>query len=139
MNSIQLETAIGAGIKCFENCIGINVPRRRFLPVKKTSDLFLVMSNLYHLHSGSLIMNSKRMFPTPPLIKLGDFNFSKVKDFLSRFEDIPDILELNHLTVSGDVTFGRGVSLKVKLLLLNRDFLMALVCRQKCDSVIKII
>jgi UTP--glucose-1-phosphate uridylyltransferase len=31
-----------------------------------------------------------------------------------RFESIPDMLELDHLTVSGDVTFGKNVSLKVK-------------------------
>jgi UDP-N-acetylglucosamine pyrophosphorylase len=36
-----------------------------------------------------------------------------VKDFLSRFESIPDCLELDSLTVSGDVTFGKGVSLRV--------------------------
>lgn len=36
-----------------------------------------------------------------------------MKDYLSRFASIPDMLELDHLTVSGDVTFGRGVSLKV--------------------------
>ena len=36
-----------------------------------------------------------------------------MKDFLNRFEAIPDVLELDHLTVSGDVTFGKGVSLKV--------------------------
>lgn len=33
-------------------------------------------------------------------------------DFLKRFASIPDILELDHLTVSGNVTFGKGVSLK---------------------------
>lgn len=38
----------------------------------------------------------------------------QVKDFLARFETIPDLLELDHLTVSGDVTFGKGVSLKVR-------------------------
>jgi len=37
-----------------------------------------------------------------------------VSEFLSRFASIPDILELDHLTVSGDVTFGRGVTLKVR-------------------------
>ncbi|UYV74817.1 UGP2 [Cordylochernes scorpioides] len=37
----------------------------------------------------------------------------QVRDFLSRFASIPDMLELDHLTVSGDVTFGRGVTLKV--------------------------
>lgn len=31
----------------------------------------------------------------------------------SRFATIPDLIELDHLTVSGDVTFGRGVSLRV--------------------------
>lgn len=58
--------------------VGINVPRSRFLPVKKTSDLMLVMSNLYTLRNGSLIMSPQRMFPTTPLIKLGDNHFSKV-------------------------------------------------------------
>lgn len=81
---IQLETAVGAAMKCFEGAIGINVPRSRFLPVKKTSDLLLVMSNLYSLKGGSLIMSPQRMFPTTPLVKLGDNHFSKVKQFLSR-------------------------------------------------------
>lgn len=112
LNVIQLETAVGAAMKSFEDAIGINVPRSRFLPVKKTSDLLLVMSNLYTLKNGSLIMSPQRMFPTTPLVKLGDNHFSKVKEFLARFETIPDLIELDHLTVSGDVTFGRGVSLK---------------------------
>nr|CAD7411670.1 unnamed protein product [Timema poppensis] len=112
LNVIQLETAVGAAMKTFEGGLGINVPRSRFLPVKKTSDLLLVMSNLYSLKNGSLVMSPQRMFPTTPLVKLGDNHFSKVKEFLSRFENIPDLIELDHLTVSGDVTFGRGVALK---------------------------
>jgi UTP--glucose-1-phosphate uridylyltransferase len=97
----------------YETYLGINVPRSRFLPVKKTSDLLLVMSNLYSLKNGSLVMSPQRMFETTPLVKLGDNHFAKVKEFLSRFSDIPDLLELDHLTVSGDVTFGKGVSVKV--------------------------
>ncbi|XP_065353522.1 UTP--glucose-1-phosphate uridylyltransferase isoform X5 [Cloeon dipterum] len=112
LNVIQLETAVGAAMKTFEGGLGINVPRSRFLPVKKTSDLLLVMSNLYSLKNGSLVMSPQRMFETTPLVKLGDNHFAKVKEFLSRFSDIPDLLELDHLTVSGDVTFGKGVSLK---------------------------
>ena len=38
--------------------------------------------------------------------------FHQVSDFLKRFASVPDILELDHLTVSGNVTFGRGASLK---------------------------
>ncbi|KAI5625909.1 UDP-glucose pyrophosphorylase 2a [Silurus asotus] len=111
LNVIQLETAVGAAIKSFDNALGINVPRSRFLPVKTTSDLLLVMSNLYSLDAGSLTMSAKREFPTTPHIKLGS-SFTKVQDFLRRFESIPDMLELDHLTVSGDVTFGKQVTLK---------------------------
>ncbi|XP_046577568.1 LOW QUALITY PROTEIN: UTP--glucose-1-phosphate uridylyltransferase-like [Haliotis rubra] len=110
-NVIQLETAVGAAIKSFEGAIGINVPRSRFLPVKTSSDLLIVMSNLYNMKTGALEMSPKRCFPTVPLVKLGT-HFTKVKDFLSRFSSIPDIMELDHLTVSGDVTFGKNVSLK---------------------------
>lgn len=159
LNVIQLETAVGAAMKSFEGCLGmkrnykwhlvfiiytwnaisgIRVNRDRFLPVKKTSDLLLVMSNLYDMRNGSLTMTPQRMFPTTPLIKLGDNHFAKVcpnffptsmsigcnwrlhsdprwlqvKEFLERFPTIPDLLELDHLTVSGDVTFGKGVCLK---------------------------
>ena len=77
-NVLQLETAVGAAMKCFENGIGINVPRSRFLPVKKSSDLLLIMSNLYHLKDGSLLMSPERMFQTTPLIKLGKHNFRTV-------------------------------------------------------------
>ncbi|XP_060716129.1 UTP--glucose-1-phosphate uridylyltransferase-like isoform X2 [Tachysurus vachellii] len=111
LNVIQLETAVGAAIKSFDNALGINVPRSRFLPVKTTSDLLLVMSNLYTMDAGSLTMSEKREFPTTPHVKLGS-SFTKVQDFLRRFESIPDMLELDHLTVSGDVTFGKQVTLK---------------------------
>jgi UDP-N-acetylglucosamine pyrophosphorylase len=36
-----------------------------------------------------------------------------VAHFLKRFDTVPDILELDHLTVSGDVFFGKNVVLRV--------------------------
>uniref|UniRef100_A0A914YHX9 UTP--glucose-1-phosphate uridylyltransferase n=1 Tax=Panagrolaimus superbus TaxID=310955 RepID=A0A914YHX9_9BILA len=108
---IQLETAAGAAIKSFRGACGINVPRSRFLPVKKSSDLLLLMSNLYDINFGNLTLSDDRSFPTTPLVKLGS-QFDKVNDFLKRFQSIPDLIELDHLTVSGDVWFGRDVTLK---------------------------
>lgn len=108
---IQLETAVGAAIKYFKGAIGVNVPRSRFLPVKSTSDLFLITSDLYSVHHGELIANPKRQFTSVPIVKLGD-HFKKVPHFLSRFQSPPHILELDHLTVTGDVTFGAHVVLK---------------------------
>lgn len=63
---------------------GLNVPRSRFLPVKKTDDLLLVMSNLYRLQQGTLIMSPLRMFETTPLVKLGPNHFGRVKVSLGR-------------------------------------------------------
>lgn len=109
---LQLETAVGSAIKFFENSIGLNVPRTRFLPVKNTSDLFLLQSDLYTLNEdGNLVVNNKRPFQSIPIVKLGD-NFKKVSAFQNRILSPPHILELDHLTVSGDVTFGSDVVLK---------------------------
>ncbi|KAL7009079.1 UTP-glucose-1-phosphate uridylyltransferase [Cystobasidiomycetes sp. EMM_F5] len=108
---LQLETAVGAAIKHFHNAHGINVPRSRFLPVKSCSDLLLITSNLYTLQHGCLEMNPNRMFGSTPVIKLGD-QFKKVANYQKRFKTIPELLELDHLTVSGDVNFGRHVVLR---------------------------
>jgi len=77
VNVIQLETASGAAIKSFNGALGINVPRSRFLPVKTTSDLLLIMSNLFTQKKGILEMNPLRSFPSVPLVKLGS-GFTKV-------------------------------------------------------------
>lgn len=82
LNVLQLETAVGAAIKSFDNAMGINVPRSRFLPVKTSSDLLLVMSNLYSLEAGSLTMSKKREFPTTPHVKLGS-SFTKAQALTS--------------------------------------------------------
>ena len=108
---IQLETAAGAAIRHFKNARGINVPRNRFLPVKSCSDLLLIKSDIYSLEHGQLVINENRMFGTTPVIKLGD-HFKKIAQFQKRFKKIPKIIELDHLTVTGDVYFGRNVTLR---------------------------
>lgn len=129
----QLETAAGAAIKHFRNGHGINVPRSRFLPVKSCSDLLLIKSDVYSVEHGQLIANKERMFGGTPVIKLDDhfkkvrnissaegrqvwmlifLATSKIQDFQKRFQKIPKIIDLDHLTVSGDVYFGRNVTLR---------------------------
>ena len=108
---VQLETAAGAAIRHFKNAKGINVPRNRFLPVKSCSDLLLIKSDIYSLEHGQLVINENRMFGTTPVIKLGD-HFKKIAQFQKRFKKIPKIIELDHLTVTGDVYFGRNVTLR---------------------------
>ena len=132
---IQLETAAGAAIKHFEKAHGVNVPRSRFLPVKSCSDLLLIKSDIYSLQHGQLVINPNRMFQNTPVIKLGDhfkkvryalplpfvrrcltplpfsFYLDQIQQFQKRFKKIPTIIELDHLTVTGDVYFGRNITL----------------------------
>ncbi|CAN0075150.1 unnamed protein product, partial [Phaeothamnion confervicola] len=110
--TLQLETPAGGAIQCFEHVLVLKVPRARYLPVKSTSDLFLAQSNLYSVRHGNLVMNPERPDKHTPLIKLGR-EFSHVEEYLRRIpHGVPNILELEHLTVAGDVTFGAGVTLK---------------------------
>jgi len=110
-NVIQLETAVGSAIRFFKNAHGINVPRDRFLPVKSTSDLLAIQSDLYTLLHGTLVMNPARPFGSTPIVKLGS-SFKEVQAYQDRFLSVPNLLELDQLTVSGDVYFGAKVTLK---------------------------
>merc|ERR1719265_339565 len=42
---IQLETAMGAAISCFDGAIALRIPRTRFAPVKKCDDLVALRSD----------------------------------------------------------------------------------------------
>ena len=44
---LQLETAMGAAIECFEGATAIVIPRSRFAPVKTTNDMLALMSDAY--------------------------------------------------------------------------------------------
>ncbi|CCE82933.1 Piso0_002697 [Millerozyma farinosa CBS 7064] len=110
-NVLQLETAVGAAIKHFDKAHGVVVPRSRFLPVKTCSDLLLVKSDLFYLEHGALKLDPLRDGFSNPLIKLGS-HFKKVSDFHSKIPHMPRILELDHLTITGNVNLGRNVTLK---------------------------
>jgi len=71
----------------------------------------LAQSNIFQFHKGEMIMNPRREPPTVPLIKLGE-EFSTVSEYSKRIKAIPDLVELEHLTVSGDVYFGSDIMLK---------------------------
>ncbi len=104
----QLETAMGAAIGVFDGARAIRVPRARFVPVKKTSDLLVLRSDAYGLgeHAAIELAPSRS---APPLVELSD-EFKLVGDFDARFpEGAPSLVGADRLAVDGDVTFGRDV------------------------------
>ncbi len=109
---IQLETAVGAAVSCF-NGAGVSVPRTRFLPVKTTNDLLLLQSDVFEEDAGRVTLcKYRRDLGLPaPLVRLGD-KFKTVSKFAARFGSIPSIRAAESITVKGDVTFGRGVEMR---------------------------
>jgi len=122
---VQLETAIGSAVECFPGAVGLAVPRDRFLPVKKTGDLFLVQSDLFVLNKGRLTRNPDRKQAGLPLVKLGG-PFADLQDYQDRIPLVPGLLELDSLEVEGNVRFGEAVQLigKIKLTALKNKPLL---------------
>jgi UTP--glucose-1-phosphate uridylyltransferase len=106
---IQLETAMGAAIAVFDGARALHVPRRRFAPVKTTSDLLAVRSDAYVLGEDYRVELAPGR-DGPPVIELDPAYYKLLRDFDARFPaGAPSLVACERLTVEGDVTFGRGV------------------------------
>jgi UTP--glucose-1-phosphate uridylyltransferase len=118
----QLETAMGAAIGVFtertsssgtgEGARAVRVPRSRFVPVKKTTDLLVLRSDAYVLTDGARIELAAGRSDAP-LVELDDDHFKLLRDFDARFpEGPPSLADAERLEVTGDVTFGRDVKVR---------------------------
>merc|ERR1719146_123473 len=73
---IQLETAMGAAISCFDGAIALQIPRTRFAPVKKCDDLVALRSDAYILTEDFRIELAPSRKGVPPTTKLdGAYKF----------------------------------------------------------------
>jgi UTP--glucose-1-phosphate uridylyltransferase len=107
---VQLETAMGAAIGAFEGAGAVHVPRDRFVPVKKTSDLLVVRSDAYQLGDDWRVRLAPERDGRPPYVELDDDYYKLVADFEERFAaGPPSLADCARLEVEGDVSFGRDV------------------------------
>lgn len=104
----QIETAMGAAIEVFEGAQAIVVDRTRFLPVKTTDDLLLLRSDAYELTAdGTLELAAS----ASPHVRLDPRFYRTVAEFDARFPfGAPSLRRATALTVEGDWTFERGVT-----------------------------
>jgi UDP-N-acetylglucosamine pyrophosphorylase/quinol monooxygenase YgiN len=109
---IQLETAMGAAIGCFDGAQALVIPRSRFAPVKTTNDLVALRSDAYVLTKDYRIELAESRKGVPPNIKLdGMYKFVDAMDKLIP-EGAPSLIDCEKLVVEGPVTFAKGVVVK---------------------------
>ena len=102
---------MGSAIGVFEGAQAIRVPRSRFVPVKKTSDLLVLRSDAYVLGDGARIELAEGR-DAAPYVDLSD-EFKLLRDFDARFPaGPPSLREAERLEVEGDVTFGSDVAIR---------------------------
>jgi UTP--glucose-1-phosphate uridylyltransferase len=106
----QLETAMGAAVGVFEGAQTLVVPRRRFAPVKTTSDLLVLRSDAYVLTDDCRVQPSPELSGGLPLVELDPDHYKLLRDFDARFPaGPPSLVQAQRLAVEGDVRFGRDV------------------------------
>ncbi len=103
---VQIESAMGAAVGVFEGATAVAVPRSRFLPVKTTNELALLRSDVYEL--GTDFIPRAQVSPLP-VVSLGGV-YKKISEFEARLPYPLGLREAGELTVEGDWSFGRDVT-----------------------------
>lgn len=107
---LQLESAVGAAIECFDASGALLVPRTRFAPVKTTSDLLVLRSDACRVTPDHRLILDERRRGEPPLVELDPRHYQLLPDFDEFFPDGPPSLVLcRSLRVTGPVQFAAGV------------------------------
>ncbi len=108
---IQIETAMGAAISVFKGSKALIVPRLRFAPVKKTSDLLTIRSDAYKLN-GNYITVLNDECQNVPLVDLDEKYYKSLSQLESHFPyGAPSLKQCRRLKVEGDITFGENIQI----------------------------
>jgi phosphoglucomutase len=104
---VQLETAMGAAIECFDGATAIVVPRTRFAPVKKCNDLLLLRSDAYLMVDHKPVLNPA-CGGTAPVMDLDSKLYKLVGALEEATKDgIPSLVNCKKLKVKGLVRISK--------------------------------
>lgn len=122
----QLETAMGAAIALFPGAEALRVPRTHFAPVKSTSDLLAVRSDLYELTAEWQLRPRWTAEHELPVVDLDARFYKRLQDFEERFpKGAPLLRACRNLKILGDIRFGGGVVLEGRVNLAHEGSLPA--------------
>lgn len=103
---IQLESAMGSAISLFSNAKIILVPSDRFIPVKNTSNLLYLRSDLVDMDEYF------RLHPVKNIkIDLIQEFYKNIEDFEKRFKVIPSLKNADSVKIDSDLTFDKFIEI----------------------------
>jgi len=113
---LQLESAMGAAIECFEHSGAVVVPRTRFSPVKATSDLLALRSDACRITDDFRLVLDERRRGQPPVVDLDQQHYKLLADFENCFaEGAPSLIDCDSVKVTGRMKFASGVVCRGKV------------------------
>jgi len=113
----HLEQAAGTAPEVFDGAQAIEVPRRRFAPVKTTENLLVLRSDIYAIDENGLVEPARE----PPPVELDGERYRFISDLEARFpHGPPSLLACDRFRVSGDVRFGREVACEGEVTVVGR-------------------
>lgn len=113
---IQLETAMGAAISCFDGAIAVDVPRTRFAPVKTTGDLLTLRSDVYVVTDDFRLELHPDRNNVPPVVKLDSDHYKLVDQLEAAIVNgVPSLIKCDRLEVTGKMVFEAGAEFEGKV------------------------
>mmetsp|Transcript_5163 Transcript_5163/g.7416 ORF Transcript_5163/g.7416 Transcript_5163/m.7416 type:complete len:1061 (-) Transcript_5163:496-3678(-) len=118
---VQLETAMGAAIECFAGATAISVPRTRFAPVKKCSDLLLLRSD------GYVVTDDYRIQLNPecdaaPVMNIDSKKYKLVEKLEAATEGgIPSLIQCTRLVIKGTVRMSKKCTFVGEVTIINNS------------------
>lgn len=117
---VQLETAMGAAIECFDGATALCIPRSRFAPVKKCNDLLLLRSDAYVITEDSRAVLNPECKGVAPIVSLDSKKYKLVQKLEAATENgIPSLVNCKRLTVKGFVKMSSKVEFVGEVKILN--------------------
>jgi UDP-N-acetylglucosamine pyrophosphorylase len=119
---LQLETAMGSAIECFDDAGAVVVPRSRFAPVKATTDLLALRSDAYLVTEDWRLALAPVRQGIPPTVDLDPDHYKLVDQLDANLaEGIPSLVGCRELSVRGPVSFNAKNVFKGKVAITNKS------------------
>jgi UDP-N-acetylglucosamine pyrophosphorylase len=119
---LQLETAMGSVIECFDDAGAVVVPRSRFAPVKTTTDLLALRSDAYVVADDWRLALAPVRQGIPPTIDLDPDHYKLLDQLDAKLAaGVPSLAGCRELSVRGPVLFNAKNVFKGKVAITNKS------------------